>query len=161
MRYSRAIKESVIRKVLPPESRSIREVSAEYGVSEQSIRNWIDQANLGTLTIPEGELGPKALNIAEKYQLLLESATKSDEERGSWLREKGLHAEHLTLWNQEIRAIVTEKNDQQRQELQAAKKRIKNLEKELNRKDKALAEMAALIALKKKLQSILGDDEDD
>lgn len=161
MRYSRAIKESVIRKVLPPESRSIREVSVEFGVSEQSIRNWIDQANLGTLSIKDGELGPKALSIAEKYQLLLESAGKTEEQRGNWLREKGLHSEHLTLWNQEIRGIVTEKNNSAREELQSAKNRIKELEKELGRKDKALAELAALLVLKKKLQSILGESEDD
>ena len=161
MRYSRAIKESVIRKVLPPAGRSIRAVSQEYGISEQTIRNWIDQANLGTLTVGDGELGPRAVSPAEKYRLVLESAGVPEDQKGSWIREKGLHSEHLTLWEQELQQIVTDKHNHKREELAAAKKRIKELEKELNRKDKALAELAALIALKKKLESILEESEDD
>ena len=161
MRYSRAIKESVIRKALPPDARSIRSVSQEYGISEQTIRNWIEQANLGTLTVGDGELGPRALSAAEKYRLVLEAAGLPEEQKGSWIREKGLHSEHLTLWEQELQQIVTDKHSRKREELAAAKKRIKELEKELNRKDKALAELAALIALKKKLESILEESEDD
>jgi transposase len=53
------------------------------------------------------------------------------------------------------------KSNKDKQDLKDAKKRIKELEKELNRKDKALAEMAALVALKKKLHHILEDSEDD
>jgi transposase len=52
---------------------------------------------------------------------------------------------------------VAEKSNKDKQDLKDAKKRIKELEKELNRKDKALAEMAALVALKKKLHHILED----
>ncbi len=161
MRYSRAIKESVIRKVLPPEGRSIRSVSQEYGISEQTIRNWIEQANLGTLTVGDGELGPRALSPAEKYRLVLEAAGIPEDQKGAWIREKGLHSEHLPLWEQELQEIVTEKHNSKHEELAAAKKRIKELEKELNRKDKALAELAALVALKKKRESILEDPKDD
>ncbi|AHC14489.1 hypothetical protein L21SP2_1082 [Salinispira pacifica] len=56
---------------------------------------------------------------------------------------------------------MADKNNKDKQSLKDAKKRIKKLEKELNRKDKALAEMAALVTLKKKLHQILEDDEDD
>jgi transposase len=75
--------------------------------------------------------------------------------------KKGLHTEHLQLWQQELRDTVAEKSNKDKQDLKDAKKRIKELEKELNRKDKALAEMAALVALKKKLHHILEDSEDD
>ena len=160
MRYSRAIKESVIRKALPPEAKSIRSVSQEYGISEQTIRNWIEQANLGTLTVDGAAVGPRAISLAEKYRLVLESAGVPEEQKGGWIREKGLHSEHLTLWRQELQEIVSDKHKDKREEFAAAKRRIKELEKELNRKDKALAELAALIALKKKLESILEDRED-
>lgn len=160
MRYSRAIKESVIRKVLPPESKSIRSVSQEYGISDQTIRNWIEQANLGTLTVSDEAVGPRAFSLAEKYRLVLESAGMPEEQKGGWIREKGLHSEHLTLWEQELQAIVSDKHNHKQEEFAVAKRRIKELEKELNRKDKALAELAALLALKKKLDSILPDRED-
>ncbi len=160
MRYSRAIKESVLKKVLPPEKRSIREVSTEYGISEQTIRNWIERVNNGILSL-DVDRGPNYLSSAEKFHLLLESAGIPEEERGNWIREKGLHTEHLHLWEQELRDTVTDKQQENKQELREAKKKIKALEKELNRKDKALAEMAALIALKKKLHQILEENEDD
>ena len=57
--------------------------------------------------------------------------------------------------------IETDKTQNKQNELKAAKKRIKDLEKELNRKDKALAEMAAIMALKKKLDIVFGDHEED
>lgn len=160
MRYSRAIKESVLKKVLPPEKRSIREVSREYGIHEQTIRNWIEQVGNGILNL-DAELGPNYLSSAEKFHLVLEAAGIPENEMGAWIREKGLHSEHLQLWQQELRDTVTEKNNDHKQELRDAKKKIKGLEKELNRKDKALAEMAALITLKKKLHQILGDIEDE
>ena len=160
MRYSRAIKESVLKKVLPPEKRSIQEVSKEYGISEQTIKNWIEKVNNGILDL-DIDRGPNYLTSAEKLHLLLEAAGLPEENRGNWIREKGLHTEHLQLWEQELRDTVTDKNQESKQELRDAKKKIKALEKELNRKDKALAEMAALIALKKKLHQILEEDEED
>lgn len=160
MRYSRAIKESVLKKVLPPEKRSVREVGNEYGISEQTIRNWIEQVSNGILNL-DSELGPKYLSSAEKFHLVLEAAGVPEGELGAWIREKGLHSEHLQLWQQELRDTVTDNNKENQEQLKNAKKKIKALEKELNRKDKALAEMAALITLKKKLHQILEDNEDD
>ncbi len=160
MRYSRAIKESVLKKVLPPESRSIREVSTEYGISEQTIRNWIEKVDNGILNL-DGELSPKQLGSAEKFHLVLEAASIPEEELGAWIREKGLHSEHLQLWQQELRDTVTDRNKENKTELKEAKKKIKSLEKELNRKDKALAEMAALVVLKKKVHQIWEDAEEE
>jgi transposase len=40
-------------------------------------------------------------------------------------------------------------------------KRVRELEKQLRRKDKALAEIAALLVLPKKVQAICGDEDDD
>ena len=54
----------------------------------------------------------------------------------------------------------TDKRKQQAQERKADKKRIKELERELKRKDAALAETAALLVLRKKLNAYWGEDED-
>jgi transposase len=126
----------------------------------QTIRNWIAKVDQGILG-DDVQLGPRQLGAPEKFALLLEAAGLKEDERGPWIREKGLHTEHLQLWQQELRDTVAEKSNKDKQDLKDAKKRIKELEKELNRKDKALAEMAALVALKKKLHHILEDSEDD
>ncbi len=96
----------------------------------------------------------------EKYQLVLEAASIDNEQLGLFLRERGLHSEHLTIWDQELREMIDKKNDKKDQELKALKKKNQELEKELQRKDKALAEAAALLLLKKKLDDLMKDQKD-
>ena len=149
MKYTRRMKESALRKVLPPESRSITEVAQEMGISDQTIYNWKRQAELGTLYL-EGTGNPRDTVQLERYNLLLESKSLDEESLGTWLREKGLHSEHLTKWQQEIQDILSDKDNTIREENRRLKKEKKELERELRRKEKALAEMAALVTLKKK-----------
>ena len=92
---------------------------------------------------------PSERPLAEKLTLLLEGSALPEEERGEWLRAQGLHTEHLSLYEQEIRQSMTDKEKRQRQEIERLRKDKKVLERELLRKDRALAEMAALVALKK------------
>ena len=97
----------------------------------------------------------------EKLAALLEYERLGEEERGKYLRGKGLHEAHLERWKKEIleglklKPLAGGKNDPQR-------KRIAALEKELRRKEAALAEAAALLVLKKKADAIwgkLGDEK--
>jgi len=161
MKYSRAIRLSVMAKILPPNRQSIRSVSREMGISEQTIRNWKAQSISGKLDQDSAEKSPGYYSSSEKYQVLMESARLSDEDLGHFLRERGLHSEHLTLWNQELRDMVKHKESRRDTERKEDKKRIKELEKELARKEKALTEAAALLLLKKKYEALmeeLGED---
>ena len=97
----------------------------------------------------------------EQYNLILESKLIGEDRIGEWLREKGLHSEHLNLWEQEIKDTLNNKDNKLKLENQKLKKEKKLLEKELHRKEKALAEMAALLTLKKKAEAIWGDREDE
>lgn len=85
----------------------------------------------------------------EKYQLLLDAACLNTEERGGFLRERGIHSEHLFIWDQELREMIDKKPDPKDQEFKELRKKNKELlEKELQRKEKALAEAPALLILK-------------
>ncbi len=161
MGYSRAVRSSVLKKVLPPDGRSIVEVSRETGINDQTIRNWIKKSESGILPDGSQESSPRFMSPKEKYQLVLEAAGIDNEQLGGFLRERGLHSEHLTIWDQELREMIDNKNDKKDQELKALKKRNKELEKELQRKEKALAEAAALLLLKKKLDDLMEDQKDD
>lgn len=161
MEYSRSIKIGVLKRVLPPESKSIRGTSRQFGISEQTIRNWIKQKKDGIFDTVQGDKSLRYLSSKEKYQLLMESARIPEEKLGEFLRERGLHSEHLKLWDQELREMVTKKEDKKDKKLRELIKRNKELEKELARKEKALAETAALLVLKKKLETLLGEDGDD
>ncbi len=161
MRYTRAVKVSILKKVLPPENRSIPEVSRETGVNDQTIRNWIKQYKSGNFDDVNSESCPRFMTAKEKYQILLEASGLVEDERGRFLRERGIHSEHLVIWDQELRAIMANKPDPKDQELRELKKKNKELEKELQRKEKALAEAAALLILKKKLDTLTRDHEGD
>ena len=160
MPYSRSVKVGVLKKVLPPESRNIASVSKETGISEQTIRNWINKEASGSLD-EAGEKSPRSLSASEKYQLLMESKVVPKEELGEFLRKRGLHSQHLTLWDQEFTEMVKDNGKKEKKKVQDLKKKVRQLEKELNVKDKALAETAALLVLKKKLNLLMGDKEGD
>jgi len=159
--YSRSVKVGVLKKVLPPESRNIASVSRETGISHQTIRNWINKEASGSLDEKDGEKGPRNLSSIEKYQLLMESKKIPKEELGEFLRKRGLHSQHLTLWDQEFAEMVKDNGKKQEKKVRDLQKKVRELEKELNRKDKALAETAALLVLKKKLNLLMGDPKDD
>jgi transposase len=162
MKYSIGFRNSVLRKVLPPESRSPVEVSKEVGINVNSIYNWMNQLKSGKMELLEGlEQSVDSRSPQEKLNLLLEAKTISTEKKGEWLRQSGLHEEHLVLWEQELKDIMADKSEKLKKEYQELKKRNKELEKELLRKDKALAEMAVIIALKKKASEYFAAKEDE
>ena len=161
MRYSKGFKTSVLKKVLPPAERSVREVAKETGISENTIYIWLKNLKNGNINTDDSELRPTDRGVKEKLRLLLEGRSKAKSEIGKWLRENGLHSEHLTLFEQEIRDIVIDRNEKYKEENKKLLKEKKALEKELRRKDKALAEMAALLTLKKKAEAIWGEPEED
>ena len=99
----------------------------------------------------------------EKLEVVLEAASLSEEDLGEFLRRKGLHQAQLDEWRERMTKGALEELGSRRRSRKASPeaKRIRELEKELRRKDKALAETAALLVLKKKVDAIWGDVDDD
>jgi transposase-like protein len=75
-----------------------------------------------------------------------------------FLRTKGIHAAVLDEWRQQ--ALAGLRGTVEASKLQTESKQVRELKRELERKDKALAETAALLVLKKKAQAIWGDEDD-
>jgi transposase len=94
-------------------------------------------------------------------QAVLESSQLSEEDLGAFLRKNGLHESNLKQWRLEMLGGLQGSKPKKKSKGKSAEaKRIRQLEKEVNRKDKALAETAALLVLKKKAQAIWGDEDD-
>ena len=104
---------------------------------------------------------PDQRNPGEKLALLLESKTLTDEQKGEWLRQHGLHSEHLPLWEQELTTTMNDKQANLNQENAALKKENKRLSRELARKEKALAEAAVLLTLKKKFRNLFASEDEE
>ena len=104
---------------------------------------------------------PEDWSPEEKLKAVLEAASLSEDQLGTFLRRKGLHETHLQQWRlQMLNGLGKVSVDKKPKRRAADTRRIRSLEKELKRKDKALAETAALLVLKKKVQEIWGDEDD-
>lgn len=104
---------------------------------------------------------PEEWPAEEKLKAVLEAQGLPDEELGVFLRHKGLHETHLERWRQQmIEGLQPKPPAKKTQSHPGDVKRIRTLEHELQRKDKALAETAALLVLKKKVQEIWGDADE-
>lgn len=98
---------------------------------------------------------------SSKFAVVLETAAMNNSELGAYCREKGLYPEQISRWKQACIAGAGHEAPQtqaSRQELKQAQQTIKSLEKDLNRKDKALAESAALLVLQKKYRALWEDE---
>ena len=154
MEYSEGFKKSVVEKLLMPGGKGVSELSQEIGVCNQTLYNWRDRYANSEL-IPKS---PRKWNLKDKYSAVMEAAGLSGEELGKWLRKTGLHGEHIDIWKKEIEQIVSSPKD--KEEIRKLKAENKKLKKELDRKEKALAETAALLTLKKKAAAIWGEEEE-
>lgn len=159
MGYSEGFRKSIVRRLLAPGGPSVSALSAETGISAQSLYNWLSKLK-ETIEMSDQKRTPEEWSLPEKNEALLAAAALPPEEKGEWLRRKGLHSGHLTLWHGEIQAALKGiAHPLSKEEQKTARKQIAELEKEIRRKDKALAEMTALVMLKKKLQHLLSDEE--
>ena len=161
MQYSEERKEAVLKKMMPPHNRSIPELAREEGISEATLYNWRSQARQEGRLLPDSDTSPEGWSSRDKFSAVLESATLSEAEIGEYCRKRGLYPEQIQAWRQACeQANDWRQSEKQRlQETQRAdRKRLRELEKELERKDKALAETAALLVLRKKAQAIWGEE---
>ena len=171
--YSKAFRTLMVQKMTSPDRPDVESLSAEVGVPQSTLYRWVSDA--GKLTPRSDSVAPLVTdptqrplrmkrpqdwNAKEKLAAVLEAASLSDEELGSFLRSKGLHEAQLQQWR-DLMLAGLEPMTVSREKKAPEAKRIRELEKDLRRKDKALAETAALLVLKKKAQAIWGDEDDD
>ena len=164
MGYPKERKESVLRKMLPPNNKTIPEIAKEEGISEGTLFNWRKAARAEGRLMPNGDTTPTGWCSADKFASVVETASLNEAELSVYCRERGLYPEQIRQWREACeQANDWDRNQNKRlkKARKADEKRIKDLERELGRKDKALAETAALLVLRKKAQAIWGDSEDE
>lgn len=151
-------------------------LAEEVGVSQSTLSYWLRQAAVAgsvlssastrdssEVTMKQAPKRPKDWTAEDKLRAVLEAASLTEEEIGAFLRRQGLHETHLRQWRRQmlegLHGLSPGKAKAAGKSPEA--KRIRQLERELTRKEKALAEAAALLVLKKKAQAIWGDEDDD
>ena len=155
-RYGAAFRNRVVARLLPPESADIGVVSREVGVSVQTLERWREDAQ----TMPARG---RAWSAAGRLEAVITVAAMDEAGKNAWCREHGVFPSELDNWRLSATTALAEPEDVRAspQATRADRKRIKELERELLRKDKALAEAAALLVLSKKVAAIFNKGEDE
>jgi len=153
--YTKSFKEQMVRRLVGPPGLSVRRLASETGVSKSQLWKWKTARRMT-------KLGEKKWTASEKLRVLSGGeAPLEGEALGVLLRREGLHEAQVNAWRDAAaEALGAEaapdavSNSKLRHEFSESKKRVKELERELHRKDAALAEAGALLLLEKKLQAI-------
>jgi transposase-like protein len=152
--YSKEFKDSVVVKILNRGERTIDEVCSEVGVLKTSARNWIKASAMVASKSPQASKGSRMKWTPEaKLKAVFDTANLVDTELGHYLRKEGLYSNQVAEWRSEIIAGLALKPKFKRDERDD---QIRVLEREILRKDKALAEASALLILEKKVALIWG-----
>ena len=163
MNYSKELKEALLRRMLPPNTESITKIAKEEGISEQTLRNWRDKARKDGYAAPGTDATPDDWSTQDKFLIVVESASLNETELAEYARKKGLYVEQIKAWKDacmNANGGVAKEAARLNRELKDAQKERKKLERELQRKEKALAETTALLVLSKKANAIWGDPEE-
>jgi transposase len=160
IRYSEDFKKSAVSKMLNRGDRQISWVSEETGVPRPTLYQWKKEfANVeGMKKNTPNHTRPQDKSAKDKVKAVIDYENLPEEKRGEFLRREGLHSELIRQWKEQMENSLTNSKEKKilQTERSEEKRKIKELEREIKRKDKALAETAALLVLKKK-QSRFGE----
>ena len=156
-RYGQAFRDRIVARLLPPESATIDVVSREVGVSVGTLERWRAQA----LAAPGELTSSQRWTLAARLEAVITTAAMDEAARSAWCREQGLYPAELEAWKRDAIAGLGEPRTASAVEARQDRRRVKELERELHRKDKALAETAALLVLAKKLGAVFREGEDE
>jgi len=159
--YSEEFKASIIAKMLPPNDVAVPQLVLETGIPKDTLYTWRSKHRkaLGDVTMQAPACGQ--LSSEEKFTVVIESASLNELELSEYCRRKGLYPAQISAWtNAGTQANASQTPKLDRTKLKAQVKHIKQLEAELRRKDKALAEAAALLVLQKKVRALWAEPED-
>jgi transposase len=172
--YSEAFRKRMVQRMTAPRATSATLLAAEVGVPQPTLSRWLREASTVEAVAkrkprskrartPVAPVRPvSAWSAEEKVAIVMDAASVAESELGAWLRAKGLHEEDLARFRDEVRgAAVAGLGAKRAKGASAEQKRIKELERELKRKDAALAEAAALLVLRKKAVALWGEEGDD
>lgn len=161
--HPEGFKARMVARMAGPENISGHALAREVGVSQPTLSRWLRAArSLRGMSPPdESSKRPRSWSSQEKLRVVIEAGRLQPEELGAFLRREGLHETQLQEWTRAaIDGLGAGAKPVARRAKSAEKQRIRELERELRRKDSALAEVTALLALQKKLRALWGDADD-
>ena len=154
-RYGQSFKDRAVARLLPPENATLELVSKEVGITVDTLERWRE-------SLQSMPARGRAWTASAKLQAVITTAALSEIDKNAWCREHGIYPAELEQWCSSATTALANPQVARTSPQVAIKdrKRIKDLERELLRKDRALAETAALLVLSKKVAAIYHWGED-
>ena len=164
-RYSVEVRERAVAQMMPPLNRKVLDLARDTGITTVTLRTWRHQARAEGKVVPGDGKQADQWSSQDKFRVVLESASLNAAELAEYCRRKGLYVEQISAWREACEQanspVQPSKARREREEEKTSTKRIKQLERELRRKEAALAETAALLVLRKKAEALWGRGEDE
>jgi transposase-like protein len=156
MKYSDEFIKQALVKVHSRGGRTIQSVAEELDVKFETVKRWLKVHTIVRADVADRERRPHEWRREEQLGALLDTHALNEEELNAWCRERGIFPHHLQEWRAAFCAGVSA---QDKTASTYSSKEVAKLKKELVRKEKALAEVAALLVLQKKFQALWADEE--
>lgn len=159
MRYGEAFKQRMVEKVLRAGGPGTAHVAREARVREETLSRWVAEARrLADMSKSKTKsVEPSRVRTsAEKLRVVLEAGGLEGEALGEYLRREGVHEAAVAQWRKEATAGLERASGRP----SAEARELAAVKKELARKEKALAEAAALLVLQKKVQELWGAEDE-
>ena len=144
-RYSQERREAVLKKLLPPYSRSVAEVAIEEGIHEATLYNWRKQLRGSGAVVPDSNISSQQWSAQIKLAVVAETYSMTENELSQYCREKGLYPEQVKEWRAEcMQGFMSskEREAEAKRQSKADKREIKELKKELRHKEKSSSQVS-------------------
>jgi transposase-like protein len=168
--YTAGFKGRMVQRMAGQEAISATALAKEVGVSQNTLSRWLREASDTTPTVAAmkkkhaSRKSPHRRTAEEKLEVVMKAAALSDDDLGAFLRREGLHEAQLEEWRRTAMEGATgalKAPHGKRSEQTSEHRKIRELERELRRKNDALAEAGALLLLKKRFEEMSGDADGD
>lgn len=162
IRYTPEQRQAAVEQMGPPHHRPIKALAKATGITEVTLRTWRREAIAAGQLLRRDPRQSERWSGLDKFRMVLETAPMSAVELSGYARKHGVLPEQIARWREACeKANAPATGAPAKPPVDAlARRRVQELERELRRKDAALAETAALLVLQKKVQAIWGTDED-
>lgn len=167
--FTASFKQQAVEKALGrPPGVTLDDLAEEWGIGRSTVQRWMRESRAKVSTQPEHpkqqmntEKRPQDWSADEKLRVVIACGSLDDKGMNEFCREHGIYPHHIEQWKAEfIEGTAGTNRVEDRSEAKQLKHENKELKKELRRKEKALAETAALLVLQKKVDAMWGNDED-
>ena len=155
-RYGQTFRDRAVARLLPPESAAVQEVAHAVGIGVGTLQRWQEE-------VQSRPARGRAWTAAARLEAVITTAAMSEAGKSAWCREHGVYPTELAKWCASATAALADPEEARAspKATRQDRKRIKELERDLLRKDRALAETAALLVLTKKVSAIFNRGEDE